>query len=70
MTWENQGKGGWDIDHIIPVLYKQDGIEPSEEEVIKRLHYTNCSAMWHIENVKKGNRYVGDYIHSDSDSEL
>jgi hypothetical protein len=64
MTWENQGE--WDIDHIIPVLYKQDGVEPSLEEVGKRLHYTNCQAMWHTENVKKGNRYCGDY-HSESD---
>ena len=59
MTWENQGE--WDIDHIIPVLYKQDGVEPSLEEVGKRLHYTNCQAMWHTENIKKGNRYIGDY---------
>jgi hypothetical protein len=69
MSWENQGKDGWDIDHIIPVLYKQDGIAPSLEEVGKRLHYTNCQAMWHTENVKKGNRYCGDYQSSDSDSE-
>jgi hypothetical protein len=62
MTWENQGE--WEIDHIIPVAYKQDGIEPSIEEVAKRLHYLNCQAMWRIENIKKGNRYCGDY-HSD-----
>ena len=69
MTWENQGKYGWDIDHIIPVLYKQDGIEPSIEEVGKRLHYTNCQAMWHTENMKKGNRYCGAY-QSESDSDI
>jgi hypothetical protein len=68
MDWSNQGKDGWDIDHIIPVLYAQDGVEPSLEEVGKRLHYTNCQAMWHTENMKKGNRYVGDY-QSDSDSD-
>ena len=58
MTWENQGE--WEIDHIIPVAYKQDGIEPSIEEVSKRLHYLNCQAMWRIDNIRKGNRYVGD----------
>ena len=69
MAWENQGgDDGWDIDHIIPVFYEQDGLKPSTEEVIKRLHYTNCQAMWHIENIKKGNRYIGDYIHSESES--
>jgi hypothetical protein len=62
MTWENQGE--WEIDHIVPVAYKQDGIEPSIDEVVKRLHYLNCQAMWKIENIKKGNRYCGDY-HSD-----
>lgn len=69
MTWENQGKDGWDIDHIIPVLYKQDGVEPSLEEVGKRLHYSNCQAMWHIENMKKGNHYCGDYQSSSNDSD-
>jgi hypothetical protein len=57
MTWENQGE--WHIDHIIPVLYKHDSIEPSIEEVGKRLHYTNCQAMWGGENISKGNRYIG-----------
>jgi hypothetical protein len=69
MTWENQGKDGWDIDHIIPVFYKRDGIAPSREEVCKRLHYSNCQAMWHTENVKKGNRYCGDYQSSSNDSD-
>jgi superfamily II DNA helicase RecQ len=59
MNWENQGE--WHIDHIIPVLYKQDDIEPSIEEVGKRLHYTNCQAMWAAENFSKGNRYTGGY---------
>ncbi len=57
MTWENQGE--WEIDHIIPVAYKQDGVEPSIEEVGLRLHYTNTQAMWASENRAKGNRYIG-----------
>lgn len=65
MMWENYGE--WEIDHIIPVLYKQDGIDPSIEEVSKRLHYTNCQPMWKRENAKKGNRYIGDYQPSDSE---
>jgi len=65
MTWENHGK--WHIDHIIPVLYKQDGVEPSIEEVGKRLHYTNCQAMWASHNISKGNKYIGDY-QSESES--
>lgn len=65
MTWENQGHGGWEIDHIIPISYAQDGIKPSVEEVRKRLHYTNCQAMWEKENTSKGNRYVGNYQQSE-----
>ena len=57
MTWENQGE--WEIDHIIPVAYKQDGVEPSIEEVGRRLYYTNTQAMWAAENRAKGNRHIG-----------
>ena len=70
MNWDNHGYGDdcWNIDHIIPVLYKQDNIEPSVEEVGKRLHYTNCQALWSSENISKGNRYISDYrIDSESD---
>ena len=57
MTWENQGD--WEIDHIIPVAYKQDGVEPSMEEVGLRLHYTNTQALWKSENRAKGNSFIG-----------
>jgi hypothetical protein len=59
MTWDNFGD--WEIDHVIPIMYKQDGVVPSLEEVGKRLHYTNTQALWKVENMKKGNRYVGGY---------
>ena len=57
MTWDNHGE--WHIDHIIPVKYKQDGVEPSLEEVKKRLHYLNTQPLWATENFAKGNRYIG-----------
>ena len=53
MTWEN--KGEWHIDHIIPIKYGN----PSLEEVIERLHYTNLQPLWAGENISKGNRYIG-----------
>lgn len=61
MSWENYGFGDdkWNIDHIIPILYKQDNIEPSIEEVGKRLHYLNTQAMWQPENFSKGNSFIG-----------
>ncbi len=54
MTWENHGPV-WHIDHIVPLFYKN----PDLEEVIKRLHYTNCQPLWSAENMSKGNRYIG-----------
>lgn len=56
MNWENYGNGieKWNIDHIEP-LSKADLSNP---EIQKRLsHYTNLKPMWHIENIKKGNRH-------------
>lgn len=51
MTWENYGKDGWDIDHIIPLSSAK-----TEEEMIKLCHYTNLQPLWHIDNIKKGNK--------------
>ena len=58
MTWYNHGRepGDWQIDHIIPIKYK-DG-ETNLEELIKRLHYTNTQPMWMKENLIKGNRFI------------
>jgi len=57
MSWKNHGT--WQIDHRIPVKYKQDGIDPTIEEVGRRLHYLNCQPMWAAENIAKGNRFIG-----------
>jgi IS30 family transposase len=53
MTWNNYGE--WEIDHIIPIKYKN----PTIEEVVERLHYGNTQPMWKSENMEKGNRFVG-----------
>lgn len=54
MNWENYGTI-WNIDHIIPVAYNN----PSKYEVVKRLHYSNTQPLWALENISKGNRYIG-----------
>ncbi len=64
MTWENHGaydkdRKTWHIDHIVPVKYKENGEEPTLEETIKRLHYTNTQPLWAIENLSKNNKYIG-----------
>ena len=53
MTWDNYGE--WHIDHIIPICYDN----PTLEEQINRLHYSNLQPLWKTDNLKKGNRYVG-----------
>ena len=58
MNWDNFGKI-WQIDHIIPIKYKQDGEEPSLEDTIERLHWTNTQPLFSEENKSKGNRFIG-----------
>jgi len=53
MTWDNHGE--WHIDHITPIKYGN----PTLEEVIERLHYTNTQPLWASDNMTKGNRFIG-----------
>ena len=54
MSWENYGSE-WHIDHIVPLKYDN----PTLEQTIERLHYTNTQPLWATENMSKGNRYIG-----------
>lgn len=61
MSWDNYGKYDpqikrWQIDHTVPLLYEEN---LCVEEVTKRLHYTNTRPMWALENLEKGNRWIG-----------
>lgn len=49
MTWENHGKYGWHIDHIIPL-----SSATTEEELYKLCHYLNLQPLWAEENLSKG----------------
>lgn len=52
MTWDNYGE--WEIDHIIPIKYNN----PTLNEVVARLYWTNTQPMWKHDNASKSNRYV------------
>lgn len=53
MSWENYGKQGWHIDHILP-LSKFNLEDPTEFKVAN--HYTNLQPLWAIDNLKKWNK--------------
>jgi hypothetical protein len=55
MTWENYGRKGWHVDHIIPCSW----FDLSKEED-QRLcfHYGNMQPLWAVDNLSKGNRRV------------
>lgn len=55
MNWDNYGnkEGQWSIDHIIP-LSKVDLI--NKEDLLKVCNYTNLQPLWHLDNLKKGNK--------------
>jgi len=48
MTWENYGKSGWHIDHIVPI-----GAASSPEEMEPLVHYLNLQPLWAEENMAK-----------------
>jgi|SRR5579863_2098595 len=54
MTWNNRGKLGWHIDHIIPRI-AFDLKEPSEQR--RCFHWTNLQPLWWWENLEKGDKY-------------
>ena len=53
MTWGNQGRGGWDIEHI-KACANFNLVDP--EQQCACFNWSNLQPMEHIENIKKGAR--------------
>jgi hypothetical protein len=49
MTFDNYGKNGWHLDHIIPLSTAK-----TYEDVVKLCYYTNFQPLWAKDNLKKG----------------
>lgn len=59
MTWENQGKNGWEIDHIRPC--SSFNLEDPEEQR-KCFNYKNLQPLWAKDNMIKGDRWIDDLV--------
>jgi hypothetical protein len=57
MSWDNYGRKGWHIDHIIPCA-TFDLSRQSHQR--KCFHYTNLRPAWHHHNVGRGRRIEGE----------
>ena len=53
MSWDNYGKHGWHIDHIIPCA-SFDMLDPEQQK--KCFHYTNLQPLWAKDNLQKGDK--------------
>lgn len=53
MTWDNMGRGGWHIDHIIPCAFF-DLTKPSHQKVC--FNYQNLQPLWASDNCSKGDK--------------
>ena len=52
MSWENKGRGGWHIDHMIPL----SAFDLTDREQVKEAcHYKNLQPLWEVDNLIKGN---------------
>lgn len=50
MTWENHGRYGWHIDHVIPLSCATE-----IKGLTKLCHYSNLRPVWAKDNLSKGN---------------
>jgi hypothetical protein len=55
MNWDNYGRKGWHIDHIIPLsnFNLQD-----REQFLKANHFTNLQPLWAEENLQKSDKII------------
>jgi DNA polymerase II small subunit/DNA polymerase delta subunit B len=53
MNWDNYGKFGWHIDHIIPLSFFD---LTDRKQFLKACHYTNLQPLWAKDNLSKGNK--------------
>jgi hypothetical protein len=55
MTWDNHGRSGWHIDHIMPCA-SFNLKDPNEQLVC--FNYTNLQPLWWYENIAKNDKII------------
>jgi hypothetical protein len=55
MCWDNYGKKGWHIDHILPCA-SFDLTDPEQQKIC--FHYTNLQPLWAKDNYKKRDKII------------
>lgn len=58
MTWENRGKDGWHLDHIILVSYFDFTIEENQRICF---NWRNLQPLWKEDNLRKKDKLPEDY---------
>ena len=53
MSWDNYGRGGWVIDHIVP-LAKFDLSD--KNQLLKAVNFSNLQPLWETDNLSKGDK--------------
>jgi len=59
MTWENYGRNGWHVDHILPCSAFE--LQYSEEQEVC-FHYTNLQPLWAYDNLSKHDKITNGRI--------
>lgn len=59
MTWDNHGRFGWHIDHIIPCA-AFDLTDMDQQKMC--FHYSNMRPLWAEDNIDKGDKITPDAI--------
>lgn len=55
MSWDNWGRDGWHIDHVVPLAYFD---LTNREQFLQACHYTNLQPLWARENYSKGHKLL------------